>query len=70
MGNHKIPLPELIERGRDIQNGFGWDEFRRMAELPPHERPSRVSMGHIFRRNKRTIERWLRRYDEEAPHGA
>ncbi len=67
MFNRPKSLKLHIEAGRADQNGFGYDEFARIASLPT--RPSYRSVALIFNRNERTIKAWFKRYDEEVSDG-
>lgn len=64
MFSYSKSLADHIDAGVTVQNGFGYDEFARIASLP--KRPSYKSVGLIFNRNERTIKAWFKRFDEEG----
>ena len=60
----RYPLRDLIDREKDLQNGYGYDDFVRMLNIKPKP-PSWTSMSRMFNRNVRTIIRWAERFEEE-----
>lgn len=60
----KFPLRQLIDRNRDEQNGFGYDEFVRLLTLP-RKRPTVHNIANIFNKNPRTVKGWVERFEEE-----
>jgi hypothetical protein len=63
MYNHKPTLRELVERDLAGQNGFGYEDFVKIAAVK--KRPSYTSVARIFNRDSRTIKKWFERYEEE-----
>lgn len=64
MPNLPHPLPTLVDKDKDNQNGYGWADFEKIAKL--RKRPSVTSVARMFNKNWRTIKGWFERYDEEA----
>lgn len=69
MVHARLPLKELVERQRHLQNNFGYDDFTKIANVlltqPPGKRPTITSCAKLFNRNIRTFQGWLHRYMEE-----
>ncbi len=63
MPRTKLPLKVIIDRARTTQNGYGYDDFCRLAKL--EKRPSYTSTGYMFNKDPKTIKYWYKRYDEE-----
>lgn len=62
-------LRYLVNRNVEEQNGFGYDDFTKVATVlltqPPGKRPTVTSCAKLFNRNIRTFQGWLQRYEEE-----
>jgi len=61
----KLPLRSLIDRGKEQQNGLGYDDFVKLMSMPPEFRPTVYAVAKRYKRNWRTVAGWFKRYEEE-----